>query len=292
METPMKNDLNQRIAFFLVLAGLACLMAYGPVKWLYDSTANREYYSHIVLIPLVSLYLIFQSRKRIFSEVAYSFKAGIPFMVLGAVLYLAGQEVESVLSHNDFASLMALSAVVFLQGAFMLCFSYPAYKSALFPLLFLVFAIPIPRLMMDGMIYLLQVGSTEFANLLFTASGVPFFREGFAFHLAGMSVEVAKECSGIRSGLALFITAVLAGHLFLRTGWKKILLAVIIFPITMFKNGLRILILTLLGTYVDPRWVTHSSLHTDGGIVFFVLALLLLAPVLLLLRKGEGRSHK
>jgi exosortase len=288
----MKKFLNPRCVFFACLVGLAFVMAYGPVKWLYDSTSNREYYSHIVLIPLVSLYLIFQSRKRIFSEIAYSFKAGIPFLVLGAAVYLAGLEIESVLNHNDFASLIALSAVVFLQGAFLLCFGYPAYQEALFPLLFLVFAIPIPGWIMNHSISILQKGSTEFANLLFTASGVPFYREGFAFHLAGMSVEVARQCSGIRSGLALLITAVLAGHMFLKTGWRKILLVLLIFPITMLKNGIRILILTLLGTYVDPRWVTESSLHRDGGIVFFLIALLLLAPVLLLLRKGETRSHK
>ncbi len=139
---------------------------------------------------------------------------------------------------------------------------------------------------MDGFIYFLQVGSTEFTNLLFMATGVPFLREGFVFHLPGMSVEVAKQCSGIRSSLALLITAILAGHMFLKTGWKKVFLAVLIIPVTMFKNGIRILILTLLGTYVDPRWLTESSLHRDGGIVFFILALVLMAPILYWLRKG------
>ena len=123
--------------------------------------------------------------------------------------------------------------------------------------------------------------------MLFMASGVPYLRDGFIFHLPGMSVEVAKECSGIRSGLALFITALLAGHLFLRTWWKKVILVVCIFPIAMFKNGIRITTLTLLGTYVDPR-ILQSSLHQEGGIPFFIIALLLMAPVLFFLRKSEG----
>jgi exosortase len=141
---------------------------------------------------------------------------------------------------------------------------------------------------MDGFVYTLQVGSTEITNLLFMATGVPFLRESFVFHLPGMSVEVAKQCSGIRSSLALLITAILAGHLFLETGWKKVVLAVLIIPITMFKNGIRILILTLLGTYVDPKFLINSSLHRDGGILFFILALLLLAPILYWLRKSES----
>ncbi len=142
---------------------------------------------------------------------------------------------------------------------------------------------------MDWFIHLLQVGSTEFTNILLTLTGVPFFRKGFVFDLAGMSVEVAKQCSGIRSSLALLITALLAGHLFLNTGWKKAILALSIFPIAMFKNGIRIVTLTLLGTYVDPR-ILQSSLHREGGIPFFIVALLLLAPVLYFLRKTEKRK--
>jgi exosortase/archaeosortase family protein len=56
----------------------------------------------------------------------------------------------------------------------------------------------------------------------------------------------------------------------------------------MFKNAVRILTLTLLGTYVDPR-ILQSSLHREGGAPFFVLALLLMLPVLLFLRKRELR---
>jgi exosortase len=208
-------------------------------------------------------------------------------LLAGALLYFVGRGVGAGFNQNDFTAIIALAAVVFLNGGFILSYGLPAFKAALFPLLFLVFVIPIPSTLMDGFITFLQVGSTEFVNLLFMTTGVPFLREGFVFHLPGMSVEVAKQCSGIRSSLALLITAILAGHMFLETGWKKVVLALAIVPITMFKNGIRILILTLLGTYVNPKWLTESSLHRDGGIVFFILALVLMAPILYWLRKGE-----
>jgi exosortase len=111
-------------------------------------------------------------------------------------------------------------------------------------------------------------------------------REGVVFHLSNLSVEVAPECSGIRSALAIFIIAVLAGNMFLKTYWKRIVLAVCAVLIAMFKNGIRILTLSLLGNYVDTR-VLESSLHREGGIPFFAVALILLAPVLFLLRKTE-----
>jgi exosortase/archaeosortase family protein len=59
----------------------------------------------------------------------------------------------------------------------------------------------------------------------------------------------------------------------------------------MFKNGIRIATLTLLGAYVDPR-ILQSDLHREGGIPFFIVALLLMAPILYFLRKTEGARKK
>jgi exosortase len=219
---------------------------------------------------------------------SYSVRQGIPLILIGIVVYFLGKNLEIRINDNDYASIIALSAVMFINGAFILFYGLQAFKAALLPLLFLIFMIPVPTYLMDRIIHFLQVGSTECANLLFLATGLPFLREGFVFHLSSQSIEVAKQCSGIRSGLALFITALLAGYLFLTTWWKKIILVICVIPIAMFKNGIRIVTLTLLGTYVDPR-ILGSSLHREGGIPFFILALLLLAPILYFLRKSEKK---
>ena len=283
------EPVNKKDFFFLIFCGLAFLMAYAPIKALYFSSSHREYYSHIILIPLISIYLIYQKRTSIFSTQKYSCTLGIPLLLIGVMLYFGGQSIRLQLNQNDFTSVIALSAIVLLNGAFIFFYGTQAFKAAIFPLLFLIFMIPVPTYLMDRIIYFLQVGSTEFANLLFIASGVPFLRDGFVFQLLGQSVEVAKQCSGIRSGLALLITAILAGHLFLTNWWKKIILFICVIPIAMFKNGIRIVTLTLLGTYVDPR-ILGSSLHREGGIPFFVLALGLMMPVLYFLRKSDKKN--
>ena len=293
----IKQYLNRRNALFVLLCALAFIMAYFSIKTLYYSSSNREYYSHIVLIPLVSLYLLYQEQKGIFKDgrgahgPRYDWKTGVPLLMGGVLLFFAGQLSAFHLNQNDITSVIALSAVVFIYGAFVLCYSRQAFKAALFPLLFLIFMIPFPSAIIDGIVYALTMGSTEFTNVLLMVSGVPFLRDGTVFHLPSISVEVAPQCSGIRSALALFITATVAGHLFLRTGWKKVVLALVAIPIAMFKNGIRIVSLTLLGAYVDPR-ILQSSLHREGGIPFFIVALLLLAPVLYLLRKSEGLGFR
>ncbi|MFZ2399458.1 MAG: exosortase/archaeosortase family protein [Smithella sp.] len=283
----IKEHLNTRNIVFLLFTAVALIVAYTPIRALYSSNKS-EYYSHIALIPLVSIYLIYIKRKEIFAKVNYLFVVGIPILLLGIALFLSGILWGAPLDNNNYASLLVFSIFIFINGAFMLLYGMQAYKAALFPLLFLIFIVPIPTALMDRIIYFLQVGSTEFTNLLFMASGVPFVREGFVFHLPNISVEVAKQCSGIRSGMAIFIVATLAGYMFLKTYRKMIFLVICAVLIAMFKNGIRILTLSLLGNYVDPR-ILASSLHREGGIPFFILALLLLAPILFFLRKSEKK---
>jgi exosortase len=150
--------------------------------------------------------------------------------------------------------------------------------------------VPLPPTLLDRSIYLLQQGSTEIAYLLFKALGVPVLREGFLLTVPGVTIEVARECSGIRSSVALFITCLLAAHLFLRTKWRMLVFVLLAFPLAIIKNGIRITTLTLLSVYVDPGFLT-GRLHHEGGFVFFLLALAILFPVLVLLQKSEAHTR-
>jgi exosortase len=283
---------NRRFLIFAGFTLLALGMVFEPLKNLMDSAARGEYYSHIALIPLVSVYLFFQNRKDIFSKPGATYPFALALSAFGGALYIFGSSYAAMLNQNDFASLLTFSAIAFWAGGFVLLYGIRGFQKASFPILFLVFMIPIPSLFMDKIIYALQVGSTEASEILFTLTGVPFHRSGFVFQLPGISIEVAEQCSGIRSSLALFITSVLAGHFFLDKFWKKVVLALVVFPVTVFKNGIRIMTLSLLGAYVDERWLTESFLHHSGGFVFFLPALGLLGLSLWTLRKYRNLERK
>jgi exosortase len=269
---------------FCVAAGL---MFYEPFRDLLQSSLRSDYYTHIILIPFISAFLLYQNKKDLFNSVSYGLYIGIPLVLAGIALYVFGRINEGYFNQNDYSSLMAFSAVIVLNGSFILFYGIRTFKAAAFPLLFLALMIPVPVFLMDQIIYSLQVGASEFSNLLFKISGVPYVREGFVFHLPNVSVQVAPQCSGIRSSMALLITSILAGHMFLKTGWKKAALVLCVIPVTFFKNAVRIVTLTLLGAYVNIRILTSSSLHSDGGIIFFILALFIMAPILYYLRKSE-----
>jgi exosortase len=260
------------------------------LKQLAALSFESELYSHFLLIPVVSLFFMWVNRKTISSEVSYSFKAGVPIVLAGILIFGIGKSNYFQLNQNDYLSLMMFAMLACILGIFLASFGSRSFRKALFPLLFLIFIIPIPTLILDPLIRILQVGSAHFTYAIFKIIGLPVFRDGMVFELPGVAIEVAKQCSGIRSSLALIITSIIAGYLFLQTGWKRIVLVISILPITIVKNAIRITTLTLLAIYVDKGWLTGSFLHQSGGILFFLLALTLLAPVLLLLKKTEKKT--
>jgi exosortase len=188
-------------------------------------------------------------------------------------------------------SLRALGIVLLWLGGFLLLFGQENLVKLLFPLFSLFLMIPVPELPLQGIIASLQHGSAEGVAILFKLTGTPFYRDGTGFILPGLNIEIAAQCSSIRSSLALFISSMLAAHLVLRTNWRKLVFVLVSVPMAMLKNTIRIVVLSLLAIHVDKRWLTGSELHRDGGILFFILALLLLFPILWLLKRSEKRHE-
>ncbi|MEO0250273.1 MAG: archaeosortase/exosortase family protein, partial [candidate division WOR-3 bacterium] len=107
---------------------------------------------------------------------------------------------------------------------------------------------------------------------------------GSLFQLPGFDIVVAQECSGIRSSLALLVTSVLAAQLLLDRRWKKIILALAVFPVTVLKNAIRIVTLYFLSYFVDIGFIEGGFLHRSGGFIFFGIGLVIIAMILWLLK--------
>jgi exosortase len=251
---------------------------------------GTDYYSHIPLIPAISAYFFFRKRKEIFRGSGSFYLPGLFFVAAGAALFFLGRGLHPNI--NDAASIAVLSALIFEAGSFLFLYGTEALRKAFFPFAFLIFAVPIPSMLMERIISGLVSASSSVTFWLFKLIGVDFTRDGSVFHLPGFSIEVAKECSGIRSSLALLITSVLAGHLFLGKFRKKVLLGLAVFPVAVFKNGLRIVSLYLLSYYVDMRFIEGDFHHKFGGAVFFVFGLVLMGLILWLLRRSESPQSR
>ena len=276
--------------YFGAFVAVSALLFLRVISGLVAYSLHHESSSHLILIPFVSAYLLYTERARIFRTTRYSTVPGLALVLVGIALYWFAAKGYLPLEGNEWLSTAALSIVLIWMGGFLACYGSVATRAAAFPLLFLLFMVPLPDPVLERTILVLQQQSTNIATLLFKAVGVPVFREGFVLTVPGQSIEVAKECSGIRSSMALFITCLIAGHLFLRTKWRIALFALISLPVAIIKNGIRIVTLTLLSVHVDPSFLT-GNLHHEGGFVFFLLALALLAPVFHVLEKSERRRE-
>jgi exosortase len=123
---------------------------------------------------------------------------------------------------------------------------------------------------------------------MFRAAGVPATQDGIRLSIPGLNIEVARECSSIRSSLMVVVTSMVLAHLFLRSWWRKALLIVAAIPLAVAKNGLRIFTIAELGTRVDPGFL-DGKLHHNGGIVFFGVAVIVVVALLRILRRTEFR---
>jgi exosortase len=276
---------------FLFLVIVSVLVFWNPLRTLVDYSlrGGHEFdkYSHTILIPFMSIVLGFLERRRIFASVQYGLRLGVGLLLLGLGLsFSAGWAVNQLGAENSLA-VKILALVIFWIAGFILCYGTPAFRAGIFTLLFLLLTVPIPGSLLDKPLVAVQYGSTEVCSLIFTLAGVPFLQNGFVFSLPAITIEVARECSGIHSTLALFIVSLLAGHFFLPPVWKKVVLLLSIIPTVCLSNGLRIAGLTLLAAYVDPGFL-YGNLHREGGIGFFLVAVVILYTVLHLLRRGRG----
>jgi exosortase len=277
---------TRRDACFVAVVLVSIVLYWKPIGELVSLAFSDESYSHILLIPFLSLFLLYTERKTVFLETRWSLGFGTTLIVVGVIVYWPLTSLLFSQNPSHFIFGAALSLVSIWIGGFIACYGERATRAALFPLLFLLLMVPLPDEILAWTVHLLQQGSTAVAYVLFKAVGIPVLRQGFLLTVPGVTIEVATECSGIRSSMALLVTCLLAAHFFLRTPWKMLLFVVVSLPLAVIKNGIRIATLTILSIHVDPSFL-HGHLHRDGGFVFFVLALAILAPVLLLLQKSE-----
>jgi exosortase len=278
----------RHMLFYFGWIVVSCLLFLRPLTAFVAYSLSNENASHLLLIPLISAWVVFLERDRIFRALGSDGFAASVFLAAGAVLSVAAFLAGSRWSALNQLSVYVLALVLVWTAGFALFFGKQALRNARFPLLFLLLTIPIPDFILDKVIYLLQKGSAEIAAVLFDWSAVPVLRDGFVFHLAHVSIEVARECSGIRSSLAILVLAILVAHFSLETFWKQALLVAASLFVMILKNGVRIVTLTLLASYVDPGFL-YGKLHHEGGVVFFLFGLLLLAPLVWLLQRRERK---
>jgi exosortase C (VPDSG-CTERM-specific) len=283
---------GQQRRFPLATAGLALCFAL-PLAQLIRFAATSGLFSYILLIPFISLYLFWQRRSTL-TESPPDFRIGAWMFLVAGLSLLAvhwlGLTARLGMSSNDKLTIYALSCVLCFYAVCCWFWGKATLRTVAFPLGFLIFIVPIPSTALPAIDAFLQKGSALAAAGFFTLAGTAYFQDGLVFQLPNITLQIAPECSGIRSTLVLFITSLLAGQLLLQTTWKRVVLVLFIIPLGIIRNGFRVFVIGELCVHVGPHMI-DSPIHHRGGPIFFLLSLIPLVILLMILRKSEKNRN-
>jgi exosortase C (VPDSG-CTERM-specific) len=277
---------------FVILACIVTIAFALPLWQLLRFAMTDGLQSYILGIPFICLFLIRFAVERSALNGTPSSLPAVLVAGLGCLALVAFFAVNHSTTRSNWSlTLSTLSFLCFLLAGALATLGWSTLRPHWFAISFLLFLIPLPVPVTNFFTSALQHATAEVAELTFQLIGMPAFRQGLAFQLPGMTILVAEECSGIRSTLVLLITSLLASHLFLRTCWKKAFLVVLIFPLGVFRNALRITVISWLTVNVD-REVVNSALHHRGGPLFFAVSLIPLFGMLLWFRRTDLKRAK
>jgi exosortase B len=256
-------------SYWPILFGLAIL--YLPTYWdLWHSIWQSEEQGHGPIILLVVLYLVLRQRHHLAALPARPrMIAGSALLALGLVLYAIGRS-QAILIFEIGSQIPVAS------GALLIAIGSTALRALWFPLVFLVFMVPLPGFVVDALTgSLKQYVSTIVEQVLYGA-GYPIARSGVVLVIGQYQLLVADACSGLHSLYSLSALGALYLYLMGHPGWLRngLLLAAIL-PIAFAANIVRTITLVLI-TYHFGDAAGQGFLHGTAGMVLFVAALLLL----------------
>jgi exosortase len=269
----------------LLLAGLV-LALYRPVlKLLVLDWWQDPNYGHGFFVPLFAGYILWQERSGLRGISRRPSNWGLLGM-LGAIGLLIVGSLGAELFTSRFSLLVLLGGMVlFLAG-------WQWLRAVSFPLGFLFFMIPLPTIIYNEMTLPLQLLASRLAVHSLQILQVPALREGNLIFLPNYTLEVVEACSGIRSLMALLALAIAYGYLIQERCWMRITLVILMVPIAIISNGLRIVGSGVLAYRVAPQ-AAEGFFHLFSGWLIFLCALLLMILAHWLLRAlariGRGR---
>jgi exosortase len=293
---PSRNLLTRSLTLATLLAASIVFWWRALGETLKLASAN-DAYTHVVLILPCSVALIYLNWKggrpdNVQRDRPSDFLGGAVLLV--SALLIAGYAKWGMTAssgdppNNLRLSLSMFALVCWWISGVVFCFGATAFRSLLFPLCFLFLIVPLPQSVLDSIVGFLQYQSAVVSRMLFRAIGVPATQDGVMVYIPGLNIEVARECSSIRSSLILIVITLILAQLFLRSWWRKTIMVAAAIPLSVAKNGLRIFTIGELGTRVDPAFL-NGKLHHHGGVIFLSIAVVCMLLLLWILQRTESR---
>ncbi len=252
----------------LIVAGLALLIP--TLIRLGEQVWSREVGAHGPIVFATGLWLLW----RRIPQMAETGKPGNALLTL--LVATVSLLVYTVGRAYDMISLEAAGVYGFGVTALYDRFGLSAILKNWFPVLYLALLLPIPGWMLDQFTAPLKLLVSDLAASLVTPLGIPLHQEGVTMTVGPYQLLVEDACSGLNSLIGLIAITTFYIYLLRDAGWRySLFLVMLIIPIAIAANVVRIVILILL-TYYFGDAVGQGFLHATAGLFLFAISLLLM----------------
>ncbi len=260
----MKERRNAIIKFCLYLGVL--LVSYIPtIVWMVDRwEAKESYYGHGWLIPIVSLYIVWQRRPLLK-------RAKISPDVTGLFIVLVSLGAHIAAASLRIYFLSGFSLVTAIWGLILFSFGRQMMKNLIFPVFFLAAMIPLPLVMISNLTVRLKLMVAQVATVILNWIGFHSVRSGSLITMPNSEIEIAAPCSGLRSLISLLTLGLIFAFALKISLFKKIVLFLSSIPIAIVANIIRVLLLAVVNDIYGEK-IAMGFFHDCTGFVMFAVA--------------------
>jgi len=242
---PSDNAVSRRslLAWCLVLFLVACYLP--TMAELRHVWWTRPYASHGILVPVLGALILWNRRHRLRELAGPGSRAGLA--VLGVALGLAavGHATRRMVPHVLSVVLAALGVALWLRGA-----AWMRHAAALFP--FLLFMLPLPRVVARAMTLHLQHFAASFAAGLLDLVHIPVAQAGLELHLSGGRLRVAEGCNGLGFLMVLLVVTTAFALIYLPSHGRRLIVIVAAIPAAILANGVRVAVIAAAAHFIGP----------------------------------------
>ena len=268
LRLPVLPEGLDRTVAVLLLLGFAAL--YLPT---YTDLAKlvwpNDEQGHGPIILAVSLWLLYDLRHAVAAApVRPDRLLGLGMLGFGVLLLVLGRT-QRILFFEVFSQHLVLIGMV------LLFLGRPALRVIWFPLVFLLFVVPLPASVVAGLTAPLKSAVSAVAAGLLYNMGYPVARAGVLLSVGPYQLLVADACAGLNSMFTLEALGLLYMNLMRYTSAvRNVALALLIIPIAFTANIVRVMVLVLV-TYHFGDEAGQGFVHGFAGMVLFLVGLAL-----------------
>ena len=173
-----------------------------------------------------------------------------------------------------FLALEALALMGVFVAVFYGWFGIEAARRMWFPILYLLFVVPMPGWVITALTAPMKEYVSSSATWILGHAGYPIVREGVTLYVAQYQLLVEDACAGLNSLISLTAISLFYIYILHNASWRYALFLMLwIVPVALLANLVRVIILVLI-TYHFGNAAAQGFLHSTAGLVMFATALL------------------